>query len=76
MHGYVGHEGWEKATGSDDTDIESGRVVNSEGVTGAGGLNGTGQTQYYQPQHEAIGVAGTGQSQYYQPQHAPVGNRV
>lgn len=59
VHGYVGYEGWEKAKGSDDTDIESGRVVHpvvhSEGVAGAGALNGAGQTQYYQPQHEAVG---------------------
>jgi len=64
VHGYVGYEGWEKAQASDDTDIESGQVVrpvvHSEGVTGAGGLNGGGlngggQTQYYQPQHDAVG---------------------
>ena len=78
VHGYVGYEGGESATASNDTDLEGGRAVNSQGVTGAGALNrtvlnGTGQTQYYQPQHEAVT---TGQTQYYQPQNETVVTRV
>lgn len=59
VHGYVGHEGWEKEKGSDDADLETGRIAHpathTEGVTGAGGLDGTAQTQYYQPEHETVG---------------------
>lgn len=60
VHGYVGYEGWENAKASDNGDIESGRVAHPEGVTGAGGLNGTEQTQYYEPQNGAVGHRGVG----------------
>lgn len=55
IHGYVGYEGWENAKASYNPDLESGQALNSERVTGAGGLNGVEQTGFHDSQRESLG---------------------
>ncbi|KAI9876621.1 MAG: hypothetical protein M1830_006085 [Pleopsidium flavum] len=54
VQGYVGYEGWEKAMPSYNADLESGQAMNSERVTGAGGLNGVEQTRFHETQREGL----------------------